>query len=129
MLHQAIFFCLQCNKFCIVFVSCQKIIHVQHPILQTAMQQNVALRVARKIELSSTFSIDATDVATCDMSITMGNTVLLKLANESAYFARERFQNDNFQWARCKLQCLSVCIVALSVAILLSCRCCFWLVT
>ena len=56
------------------------------------MQQNVALRVARKVELSSTFRNVARQVAACDMSITTCNAILLKGANQSASFARGRFQ-------------------------------------
>ena len=48
------------------------------PFLQPAMKQNVALRVAGKVELSSTFPNVARQVAACDMSIATCDVILLE---------------------------------------------------
>ena len=42
------------------------------------MQQNVALQVTGKVELSSSFRNVARQVAACDMSIVTCNAILLK---------------------------------------------------
>ena len=44
--------------------------------LQYAMQQNVALQVAGKVEISSVFRNVARQVASCDMSIANCNAIL-----------------------------------------------------
>ena len=49
--------------------SCRKNCACDIPSLQLATQQNVALQVAGKVELSSTFRNVARQVATCDMSM------------------------------------------------------------
>ena len=67
MLSRGNFSCnLQRNKRCIA--SCENNCSCNTPFSRLAMQQNVALQVARKVELSSTFRNVARQVAACKMS-------------------------------------------------------------
>ena len=64
------------------------------PFLQSGMQQNVALRVERKVELSSTFRTVVRQVAACVMSIVTCNAILWKWVIQRASFAPcKRFQD------------------------------------
>ena len=58
----------------------QERFHMQHPIFQPVMQQNyfVTLRVARRVELSSTFCNVVRQVAVCDISVVPCNAISLK---------------------------------------------------
>ena len=67
MLHEE-FFLATCVATNVPLQVASKISRVTLHGLQPAMQQNVALRVARKVELSSTFRNVARQVALCDMS-------------------------------------------------------------
>ena len=55
----------------IFLASCQKHFTCHTPFIQPAMAQNNALRVARKVKLSSTFCNIASQVAKHDMSIAL----------------------------------------------------------
>ena len=105
------FSCNLChNKRCVA--TCKKDFTYKTPFLQPAMQQNVALRVARKVELSSTFRNGARQVAACGMSIVTCNAILLKLANQRVFYSQEISLKlaaeervvSNFQRARCQLR-------------------------
>ncbi len=63
--------------------SCEKNCTCNTPFLQLAMQQNVALQVAEKVELSSTFRNVARQVAACNISSTTCNAIVLESANQS----------------------------------------------
>ena len=105
MLHEAIFLatCLATNVTRQVARKISRVTPLQ-------WQQNVALRVARKVEISSTFRDVARQIAACDMSTATCNAILRKLGNQSPSFARRRFQAggerivNNFQRGRCKLR-------------------------
>ena len=56
----------------------RKISRVTPHFCNLQRQQNVALRFARKVEISSTFRNVARQVAACDISIATGNTILWK---------------------------------------------------
>ena len=128
---------LRRNKHCVA--CCRKDFQsrVKLHFCNLQMQQKVALRVARKVELSSPFRNVARQVAACDMSIVTCNAIVWKWASQSASFARGWFQAGDrrknckqfppgaLQVAKkyrervtplCNLQCFSVIIVALQVA-------------
>ena len=109
MLHEAIFLatCFATN---VARQVARKISCVTPQFCNLQRQQNVALRVARKVEISLTFRNVARQVAACDMSIATCNAILWKLGNQSTSSARKRFQAggervvNNFQLERCKLR-------------------------
>ena len=91
MLHEAIFLgtCLATS---VARQVARKISRVTPQFCNLQRQQNVALRVARKLEISLTFRNVARQVALCDISIATCNAILWKLGNQSPSFARRRFQ-------------------------------------
>ena len=109
MLHEAIFLatCLATN---VARQVARKISRVTPQFCNLQRQQNVALRVARKGEISSTFRNVARQIAACDMSTAICNAILRKLGNQGPSFASRIFQAggkrvvNNFHRGRCKLR-------------------------
>ena len=107
MLYEAIFVATCLATFVARQVA-RKISRVTPQFCNLQRQQNVALRVAREVEISLTFRNVAKQVAACNMSIATRNAILCKIGNQSPPFARKRFQAggervvNNFQRERCK---------------------------
>ena len=74
------------------------------PFSQPAMQQNVALQVAAKVEQSSTFPNVVRQVAACTISSATCNIIVLESANQSTSMGVVTTEILIIQLVRCKLQ-------------------------
>jgi len=74
------------------------------PFSQPAMQQNVALQVAAKVEQSSTFPNVVRQVAACTISSATCNIIVLESANQSASTGVVTTEILIIQLVNCKLQ-------------------------
>ena len=89
MLHEAMFLQLATQQ-------CENNCPCNIPFSQLAMQQNVALQVARKVELSSTFRNVAKQVVACNMSAQLAMFFIRHIKSDKTAFDSQSYKVARF---------------------------------